>query len=149
MRDLVEPLSIRLQEYLGIANDLENVGDIVESGFVAAGCNRVDANFRFTPATAERLERLGENALREYEKAVDAFRNRDAGAARRVLASKGPFNLAAEEVAVALVAPMAERNAGSALVEYRLAIALVDETNRLRTLARRVAREVVAARSEV
>ena len=149
MRDLVEPLPRRLQECLGIANDLETVGDIVESGFVAVGCKRVDANFGFTSATTERLERLGANALREYEQAVDAFRDRDAKAARRVLASKGAFNRAAEEVAVALVAPMAERNANSALVEYRLAIALVDETKRLHTLARRISRGVVAARPEV
>ena len=77
---------------------------------------------------------------------MGSFRDRDAKAARRVLASKEGFNRAAEEVAVALVAPMAESNASSALAEYRLAIALVDETKHLHTLARRIAREVVAAR---
>ncbi len=147
MRDLVEPLPLRLQEYLGIANNLENIGDTVESGFVTAGYKRADANFRFATATAERLERLAGRALREYGHAVDAFRDRDAKAARRVLASKGAFNRAAEETVVELVAPMAERNSGPALMEYRLAIALVDETKRLHTLSRRIAREVIAARS--
>ncbi|SET31851.1 phosphate:Na+ symporter [Nitrosomonas marina] len=44
--DLVEPQPLRIEEYTGVANYLENLGDIVESGFVPAGFKRLERGDR-------------------------------------------------------------------------------------------------------
>lgn len=146
MRDLVVPLPFRVHEYLGVGNALESVADAVETGFAAVASKRIDADVAFRAETATHLATVHAAALRELDRAIDAFRERDSRAARAVLDSKKAFNASVDETRIGLVAPMASAKGQSALTEYRLAIDLVDEIKHIHTLARRIARAVVEAR---
>ena len=146
MRDLVPPLPFRVHEYLGVGNALESVADAVETGFAVVGSKRIDADVVFQAQTTSYLATVHAAALREFDRAVDAFRERDSRAARAVLDSKEAFNASVDDTRIGLVAPMASAKGRSALTEYRLAIDLVDEIKHIHTLARRIARAVVEAR---
>ena len=122
------------------------VADAVETGFAAVGSKRIDADVALPAETASHLATVHGAALREFDRAVDTFRERDCRAARAVLGSKEAFNASVDDTRIGLVAPVASAKGPPALTEYRLAIDLVDGINHIHTLARRIARAVVEAR---
>ena len=143
--DLVDPLPLRLQEYFGIANDIESVGDSVATGLVTVGRKRLATGVRFATETITHLEPLATDAGAELDRSLAAFHDRDPVAARRVLRSKGEFNQRVDEARTALVR-LAGDTDGAGLAEYRLAVDLIDELKLLHTLARRIARAFLDAR---
>jgi len=138
LRDLVEPLPMRVQEYLAVANYLENVGDTVETRFVSFGYRRMEAGFEFGAETTSHLEELAEQATDLLVRATTAFEERDLEAAQQVLDSDDEFDRASARVQNRIVRLMAE-DSGKGLARYRLAIEHVDGLKRVQTLARRVA----------
>ena len=138
MQSLVEPLPLRVQESFGVANYLENVGDVVETGFVSLGYRRMEAGVEFAAATREQLEALASEATGTFVQATAAFRDRDLEAAQRVLDSDDAFNASAATTRNRIVRLMADGD-GRGLVRYRLAIEHVDGLRRIHTLGRRIA----------
>ena len=142
--ELVDPLPLRLQEYFGIANDIESVGDTVATGLATLGRKRLARGVQFRAETIAHLERLAGDAAAGIDHSLAAFRDRDTVAARRLLRSKGAFNQRVDEARTALVRSMGDA-AGAGLAEYRLAVELIDEVKLLHTLARRIARAFLGA----
>jgi len=137
--DLVEPLPGRINEYIGVANYLENIGDGVETGFVSGGYKRLEQGVEFDAATRRLLEKLAAIAISEFDRSVAAFSKRDLKAAQKVIASKEVFNTQADEVRAALVRQLG-KDTKKGLGEYRLATEHVENIKRIHTLARRIAR---------
>ena len=142
LRDLVEPLPQRIQEYISLANYLENVGDAVETGFVSLGYKRLEHAVEFSADTRRRLDKLEKTTITELNRSITAFAATEAEAAHEVITSKDPFNLLADEARVQLALALG-RGADKGLAEYRLAIEHVENLKRLHTLARRIARVVL------
>ena len=138
MRDLVEPLPRRVQEYFAVANYLENVGDTVETGFVTLGYRRMEAGVEFAARTTARLEELANEATGLFVQATTAFAERDLEAAQRVVESDDSFNRNVTQAHNQIVALLAE-GSGEGLARYRLAIELVNGLKRVQTLSRRIA----------
>ena len=144
MRDLVEPLPRRIQEYLGVANYLENVGDAVETGFVQLGYRRIEAGVEFRPHMTQHIERLGGEAFETYAKATTAFAEGNLQAARDVLDSKSAFNRISTD-ARGRIAGLITEGSAKGLATYRLCGKQVDGLNRIHTLARRIAAAMLHA----
>ena len=138
LRDLVEPLPGRINEYIGVANYLENIGDSVETGFVSGGYKRLEQGVEFDAATRRLLEHLSAMAISEFDRSVAAFSKRDLRAAQTVTASKESFNTLADEVRGALVKQLG-KDTKKGLGEYRLATEHVENIKRIHTSARRIA----------
>ena len=138
MQSLVEPLPRRMQEYFGVANYLENVGDVVETGFVSLGYRRMEAGVEFDGHASAQLERLAGEATRSFVQATHAFRDGDLEAAQRVLDSDDAFNASAANARNQIVRLMGDGD-GKGLVRYRLAIEHIDGLRRIHTLGRRIA----------
>ena len=144
MGSLVEPLPRRVQEYFGVANYLENVGDVVETAFVSLGYRRIEAGAGFDAETTRRLEELAGHATGAFGKATTSFAETDLEAAQQVLASNEAFNRLAADVRNRIVRLMAE-GTDAGLVRYRLAVEHVDGLKRIHTIARRIAGAVLDA----
>ncbi len=138
MQSLVEPLPRRMQEYFGVANYLENAGDVVETGFVSLGYRRMESGVEFDGHASAQLERLAGEAIRSFVQATHAFRDGDLEAAQRVLDSDDAFNDSAANARNQIVRLMGDGD-GKGLVRYRLAIEHIDGMRRIHTLGRRIA----------
>ena len=138
MRELVEPLPVRVQEYFAVANYLENAGDTVETRFVSLGYRRMEAGVELGADATAHLEELAKQATDLFAQATNAFEERDLDAAQQVLGSDDAFDRACARVRNQIVRLMAE-DSGKGLARYRLAIEHVDGLKRIQTLARRIA----------
>jgi phosphate:Na+ symporter len=135
---LVEPQPERVQEYLSIANYLENVGDIVESGFVTSGYKRLEMNIEFHASTIRQLDALHAYAVREFECAIKAFIKRDISSALKVLESKSEFNELVDKARNDL-SKLLGKDAKGRLSEYRISMEHVENIKRIHTLSRGIA----------
>lgn len=142
--DLVEPLPSRIQEYIGVANYLENVGDWVESGFVPLGYKRLELGVQFGDDTRAHLERLAGQAVHDFEMAIVSFIDEDLDAAQAVVKSKESFNQLADTARAHLSGGLS-RARENGLDEYRLAVDVVENLKRIHTLARRISRVSLVA----
>ncbi len=144
LQDLVEPQPRRIEQYIGVANYLENLGDVVETAFVPSGFKRLQQGKEPDLEVRALLEPLGQSATDAFAQAVAAFASEDPVQATAVLDSKDEFNRQSEALRLrlgrALVAGGRE-----GLGSYRLAVEHLENLKRVHTLARRVARLVLAA----
>ena len=138
MRELVEPLSVRVQEYFALANHLENVGDTVETRFVSLGYRRMEAGVTLGADATAHLEELAGQANDLFVQATTAFEARDLESAQGVMGSDDAFDRAGARVRNRIVRLMAE-DSDKGLVRYQIAIEHVDGLKRIQTLARRIA----------
>lgn len=137
--DIVEPLPHRIQEYIGVANYIENVGDTVETGFVSVGYKRLEMGVQFAASTRHLLEKIAAASVPELHRAVDAFATENLESAAAVHDSKDAFNALADEARVQLAHNLG-KDPKAGLGEYRLAIELVESFKRIHTLARRISK---------
>ena len=91
-RDLVEPQTRRLQRYIGVANYLENMGDVVETGFVPVGLKRLQSGRPMDEDVRDWLLPLHDLALAVIGDALAAFAEDDPLRAQAVRESKADFN---------------------------------------------------------
>ncbi len=144
LRDLVEPQPRRIEQYIGVANYLENLGDVVETAFVPSGIKRLQQGKEPDPEVHGLLGPLGQAATDAFGHAVNAFSHEDPVQATAVLDSKDDFNRQADALRLRLGRALVAGGRES-LGSYRLAIEHVENLKRVHTLARRVARLVVDA----
>ena len=136
--DLVEPLPRRLQRYIGIANYLENMGDVVETGFVPVGLKRLKTGRPMDAEVREWLLPLHELALAAIHDALTAFAEDDPLRAQTVRKSKVDLNRKTDALRLRLARKLAGGDRAF-IPHYRLATECIDDLKRLHTLARRIA----------
>ncbi len=114
--DMLRAQSQHLSEYMNIANDMENIGDMIETNMVEAGSERLKYNVEMSEATQEAFKALHDQVCWAVEHAFEAMATSDKSLAQEVRAAKPEINRLADE---------ADRH-----LAYRLA---ADEPNRLAT----------------
>ena len=138
LKDLVEPQPRQLYEYIGAANYIENIGDIVEMNLVANAEDRLDAGMTLSPATREALAPLHQQACEAIARALEALAEGNADKAREVSESKKEFNRLADQARNRLAQQL---SAGAEeMTGFRHEADLIEDLKRLHTLARRIAR---------
>ncbi len=133
------------EELIGLmeaTNNLEAIGDVIETNLVGLGITRIDANLSVSPATRKVLHALHDAVLEALQLSMKALTEKDEEAARRVSAMKQEINAlesdAAAHQAQRLVADEPDR-----VATYRLEIDVIANLKRVYYFSKRIARVAV------
>ena len=127
---------------LEASNDLENIGDIIETNLVTLGIQRIDGDVRVSDATREVLSEFHASVLKSIDAALMAVTQKSEEATRVVVDMKGEINRLADSAAVhearRLVAKEPNR-----LGAYTFEMDVLQNLKRIFYFAKRMARSVV------
>lgn len=135
------------EELVGLmdaTNNLEAIGDLIETNLVALGFGRIDAGFTVSEATRAVISDFHRAVQRAFEGAMIAVTQRNEQEAARVSAMKDEINslerAAALHEAERLVAPEPNR-----VEAYRFEIDVINNLKRIYYFSKRTARVAVPA----
>jgi phosphate:Na+ symporter len=143
-QNLTEPVSKDLLSIMEAANDLEAIGDIIETNLVVQGFDRLEEGVEVSQATQEVLRDFHALTLKGFDLAIQAVSQRSQEAAEAVVAMKSEVNQMAEEASLhevrRLVADEPRR-----LELYTLEVDLLKNLKRVYYFSKRIARGVLVA----
>jgi phosphate:Na+ symporter len=119
IRELSVAESDEVLELVQVANNLEQIGDIIETNIVRIGHQRIEEGVVVSKATTQVIERFHAEVLTAFDAAVKAVREQDRDAALIVKKMKKDMTALAEETA-----------------RHELSRLTADEPNRLPTFTR-------------
>ena len=139
---LTEEQTRVLVDLMAAANDLENIGDIIETDMVYLGNEGIDAQVSISEETREVLRKLHDVVQLTAELAIDAVLQDDERAAQEVISMKSDISRLMESAAMhetkRLVAEEPNR-----LAAYTLEMDLIEKLKRIYYFAKRMAKTVV------
>jgi len=139
---LREEESKKLVTLMEAANDLENIGDVIETNLVTQGMQRLEEGIRISDATRDVLASFHKTIQKALELALQAVGQQNAEAARAVVAMKEAVNALADSaalhVAQRLVADEPRR-----LEAYAIEVDILKNQKRVYYFAKRMARGVL------
>jgi phosphate:Na+ symporter len=141
---LTEEQTRVLVNLMAAANDLENIGDIIETDMVHLGNEGIEARVSISKETREVLRKLHDIVSISTELAIDAVMEDDQRAAQEVIALKDDIGRLSESAALhetrRLVAEEPNR-----LAAYTLEMDLIEKLKRIYYFAKRMAKAVMPA----
>jgi len=141
-KGLGEEESKELVSLMEAANDLESIGDVIETNLVGEGLQRLEEGIRISDATREILSGFHKTIKKALELALQAVGQQSAGAAQAVVAVKEAVNALADSAtlheAQRLVADEPRR-----LETYSLEVDILKNQKRVYYFAKRMARGVL------
>lgn len=139
---LINPQPQYLQNYVGIANYLENIGDVIKKDLLGVVGKRIRKHLVISVSTATAMRTLAKEVIEAYDKAMQALETGDPDDAFDVQESKQSVAELAEEatghIAKRLVADEPDR-----LENFHIESEIIETYKRLNTLTRRIARLAV------
>ena len=143
-KSLTEKQTDELLRLMDAVNDLENIGDIIETDLVHLGKERIEAGFQVSEATREILVRLHGIVTQTVYIALDAVRDQDEQGALEVIGLKGDINRLVDSAAMheaqRLVAEEPNR-----LAAYATEMDVIEKLKRIYYFAKRMAKTVLSA----
>ena len=144
--ELREHQTKELVDLLQAVNDLENIGDIIETDLVNSGLRRLSRRFSISPATRDVLSRFHSVINQSLDDALAAVTERDTDAASRVIAMKADVNRRADSASLheaeRLVAKEPNR-----LAAYTVEVEIIEALKRVYYFTQRIARNTAASTS--
>jgi phosphate:Na+ symporter len=141
-KTLTEQQTDLLVKLMGAANDLENMGDIIETDLVHLGNEGIDTKVEISSETRAVLARLHEIVSTTAELAIDAIMENDEQAAQEVIGMKADIgrlmHSAAMHESKRLVAEEPNR-----LAAYTLEIDIIEKLKRIYYFSKRMAKAVM------
>jgi len=141
-KELTENQTRALVNLMAAANDLENIGDTIETDLVYLGKEGVQAHVSISEETREVLYKLHNVVSTTTELAIDAVMENDPQAAQEVIAMKADISRLMESAAMhetrRLVAEEPNR-----LAAYTLEMDVIEKLKRIYYFAKRMAKSVV------
>jgi len=132
----------RLVSLMEAANDLENIGDVIETNLVTLGLQRLEEGIQVSAATREILEGFQKTVTKALDLALQAVGQRNVEAAEAVVAMKESVNSLADSAALhvarRLVADEPRR-----LEAYTLEVDIFKNQKRIYYFSKRMARGVL------
>lgn len=136
---LSEESTKELLDLMEAANDLEAIGDLIETNLVALGLRRIEEGLTVSPETTEVLTELHHAVAEALDLSMMALTQKNADAARRVGNMKKQINsmerAAAAHQAIRLVADAPDR-----IPLYQFEIAVITILKRIYYFSKRIAR---------
>ena len=129
---------------LNVVNDLENIGDILETNLVSLGQRRLDRGVVVSAATRDVIAEFHAMVLEAFDAAMRAVRERDRDAVRRVLDVKDRINEKASSAAL-YEAHRLVAEAPNRVATYSIETDIVENLKRVYYFTKRVARAVSPA----
>jgi len=146
-QNLTESVSKELLSIMEAANDLEAVGDVIETNLVSEGLQRLEEGVVVSHATQQVLTEFHKMILGGFDLALQAVSQRSEEAARAVVALKGEVNQMAEKASLhevrRLLADEPRR-----LETYALEVDVLKNLKRIYYFSKRMARGVLLAGAE-
>lgn len=140
-KNLLQAQARTAQDYMAIANHIENIGDMIETNLVEAGQARLRQEVQFSYATQKLLGALHAKVLWSVERALESLANADRQAAEEVMAAKLEINQLSANVenhlARRLIADEPNR-----FDAFRLESEIVEYLKRMYYFAKRIAKVV-------
>jgi phosphate:Na+ symporter len=141
-KELMEDQTRTLVRLMAATNDLENIGDIIETDLVYLGKEGIEAQVLISEGTREVLNKLHSIVATTAELAIDAVMENDQLAAQEVIDMKADITRLMESAALheteRLVAEEPNR-----LAAYSLEMDIIEKLKRIYYLAKRMAKTVV------
>ncbi len=141
-----QPLTVQqteqFAELMDAVNDLENIGDIIETDLVRLGHERIEQGIKVSAATQKVLTELHDAVAGTVNRALQAVMENDQKAAQEVTSAKGDIGrlveAAARHQAQRLVAEEPNR-----LAAYTMEIEVIEKLKRIYYFAKRMAKGVM------
>ena len=138
-QDLIGDQPRQLHDYVGIANYLENVGDVIDKEMLAIAAKRRNKSLVISAKSQDMLQGIADEVRRAFDLALAAVESGDPAIALEVFESKEAVIALTEEaslhIAKRLVAEEPHR-----LATFQVETDIIELYRRLNTLSRRVAR---------
>jgi len=139
---LTEQQTEVLMKLMGATNDLENIGDIIETDLVYLGNEGIDNQVAISKETRAMLAKLHDVVSTTAELAIDAVMENDEQAAQEVIAMKADIGRLMDSAAMhesrRLVAEEPNR-----LAAYTLEIDIIEKLKRIYYFSKRMAKAVM------
>lgn len=138
-KDLIKKQPQQLSSFVGIANYLENIGDVMEKEMMPVANKRIRADLSISAATMEKLRPLHEEACRSLDLAMSAVYTGNQEPALAAIETKSTINelaeIATEHVARRLIADAPKR-----MESFQVCTDIIEHYRRINTYARRIAK---------
>jgi len=145
--ELTENQMDELMRLMEAANDLENIGDIIETNLTALGERRIEHGVRISDPTQQVIRDFHSVVSRSLDLALHAITQKDAEVAEHVSAMKPEINRmadsAASHEATRLVLPMPNR-----LRAYAIETDMIENLKRIYYFCKRMARAAIPRQSD-
>ncbi len=146
-KGLVQPQPQLLAQFVGIANYLENVGDVVEKDLLAVLRKRIAHRLRISASTLALLRPLDERVRVSFDDALAALGAGSSDRALEAIESKAVVNELADK-ATSHIARRLVADEPARLETFQIETDLIENYRRLNTYARRIARLSLGPGSE-
>ncbi len=138
-KDLVQTQPLELSQFIGIANYVENIGDVIEKDLLASARKRIQSGITISPATIEKISAIDEQVRGAYEKAITALETGDRNDALDAIESKEIINSLAQEATTHLAKRLAAAEPGR-IEAFHIETDIIENYRRINTITRRIAR---------
>lgn len=140
---LTEAETDEMLALIAIANDLEAIGDLVETNIVALGRQRIRKGLAISVQTLEKSRPLAGYVREALQLTLDALARKDAKAAKRVVALKRKVNAAVDDLSAHLTRRLAA-DEPERVATYRLEVEAIEQLKRTYYFSKRIARRIVS-----
>ncbi|HMB91332.1 MAG TPA: PhoU domain-containing protein, partial [Rhodothermales bacterium] len=134
--------SQQIYHYVGAANNIENIGDMIETNIVAAGLERLRTNLETSIPTQEVLGELHAKVAWAVQMALESLDASDPGMAANVIDAKAEINRLASRAEMHLANRLAI-NEADRLPLYRIESEIIEYLKRVYYFAKQIAKGLV------
>ncbi len=137
--NLVQKQPQQLSDFVGIANYLENIGDVIETDLLAVARKRLSKGTTISPSTSAKLEPLDEKVVHAFDKVLSSLATGDRGDALEAIESKQGVNDLAQ-VATAHLAKRLVADEPGRLEAFQIETDIIENYRRINVYSRRIAK---------
>ena len=132
-------MTAQSRQLLSIVNDLEAIGDLIETDLVGLGLNKVEKRLTMSAGTRAMLEGLQRATVDAVSQAVDAVRNADPVAAESVITQKVQIQQLVDEGDASLARRL-RADAPNRLELYAMEVSVIEKLRRIYYFGKRIAK---------
>ena len=143
-RELIAPQPQQLSDYIGIANYLENIGDVIEKDLLLLIDKRIRLGLIISRSTQAELRALEDRVRAAFDHALVAVETGDTKAALDAMESKQVVN----DLAASATAHVSDRlvaDEPNRVENFQVESEIIENYRRINTLTRRIARLAIHA----
>ena len=144
---LTEGQTLELLNLMSAANDLENIGDVIETDLVHLGNQRISEGISISPSTREVLQKIYNEVTETTELAIRAVVENNLEAAKEVIDRKADINRLMESAAMHQSKRLVVQEPNR-LAAYTIEMDIIEKLKRIYYFAKRMAKTVAPADGE-
>ncbi len=141
--NLVEPQPVYLQRYLGVADYLENISDIIDTGLVKDSYKRLNNQVKISPQTEQKLSEIYKELFQTAQITLEALLENDHTKAQQVIESKLRFYGLIERTRSHLYVRLKTEQPEHLLV-YKIEISAMENFKRIYNQLRNICKLIVS-----